>query len=147
MGVTFLFICFCTYSHPCVVCVCSLMDSELSVAGLVCIDFQLIKAALSHTLVLTFVLIPQTVYVHGIWCVLAHGPFVLYAGVALATSFALAASVWLCLHTGPSCHQCLPHHCAAQCPGQGHTGKQEWQVPTFLVKYTHSLAWVVCKHC
>lgn len=131
----------------CMCCVCSVMDSELSMAGVVCIDFPLIKAALSHTLVLTFVLIPQTVYVHAMCCVLPHGPFVLYAGVALATSFALAASVWLYLYTGPNCHQCLPQHCAAQCPGQGHTGKQEWQVTTNLVKYTHSLACVVCKHC
>ena len=47
----------------CMCCVCSVMDSELSMAGVVCIDFPLIKAALSHTLVLTFLLIPQTVYV------------------------------------------------------------------------------------
>lgn len=33
----------------CVVCVCSLMDSELGVADVVCIDSPLIEAALSHT--------------------------------------------------------------------------------------------------
>ena len=57
----------------------------------------------------------------------------LYAGVALAASFASAASVWLCLHSGPNCHQCLPQHRAAQRPGKGHTGKQEWQVHMYTL--------------
>lgn len=66
--------------------------------------------------------------IHGIDSWTSH--FALYAGVALAASFAPAASVWLCLHSGPNRHQCLPDHRAAQRPGEGHTGKQEWQVPT-----------------
>ena len=75
--------------------------------------------------------ISKHVHINTLWTI----SFALYAGVALAASVASATSVWLCLHSGPDCHQCLPDHRAAQRPGEGHTGKQEWQVPICLVKH------------